>query len=46
VHAAGAGKIVAYLVAIPPVTLGMFLANRVWTFADRADAHHLPSDCG
>ena len=46
VHAAGAGKIVAYLAAIPPVTLGMFLANRVWTFADRTDAHNLSSDCG
>lgn len=33
---ASAGKVVAYLAAIPPVTLCMFVANRVWTFADRA----------
>ena len=46
VHVVGAGNIVAYLAAIPPVTLGMFLANRVWTFADRTDAHNLSSDCG
>jgi putative flippase GtrA len=46
VHVVGAGKIVAYLAAIPPVTLGMFLANRVWTFADGTDAHNLSSDCG
>jgi putative flippase GtrA len=45
VHAAGSSKIVAYLAAIPPVTLGMFVANRVWTFADRADAQNLSSDC-
>ena len=29
------GKVGAYLAAIPPVTLGMFAANRLWTFADR-----------
>jgi putative flippase GtrA len=34
VHA-GAGRVVAYLAAIPPVTLCMFAANRVWTFAER-----------
>ncbi|HEY7207679.1 MAG TPA: GtrA family protein [Gaiellaceae bacterium] len=34
VHA-GMGKLVAYLPAIPPVTLGMFAANRLWTFAER-----------
>jgi putative flippase GtrA len=33
--AAGTGKVVAYLAAIPPVTLCMFVANRLWTFADR-----------
>jgi putative flippase GtrA len=33
VRVAGVGKVGAYLVAIPPVTLGMFLANRSWTFA-------------
>jgi putative flippase GtrA len=35
VHVAGLGKVVAYVVAIPPVTLGTFAANRLWTFADR-----------
>ena len=35
VHAAGTGHVVAYLAAIPPVTLCMFAANRVWTFAER-----------
>jgi hypothetical protein len=29
------GAVVAYLVAIPPVTLCMFAANRLWTFAER-----------
>ena len=43
VHAAGAGKVVAYLAAIPPVTLSMFVANRVWTFADRTNADEDPS---
>jgi putative flippase GtrA len=33
--AVGLGKVVAYLAAIPPVTVCMFVANRVWTFADR-----------
>jgi putative flippase GtrA len=33
--AAGVGKVGAYLAAIPPVTVCMFVANRVWTFADR-----------
>ena len=36
VRAAGAGKVGAYLLAIPPVTVCMFLANRIWTFADRS----------
>jgi putative flippase GtrA len=31
----GTGKVGAYLVAIPPVTIFMFTANRIWTFADR-----------
>jgi putative flippase GtrA len=35
VAAAGAGKVGAYLAAIPLVTVCMFMANRVWTFADR-----------
>ena len=33
VHAAGTGRVWAYLAAIPPVTLCMFAANRLWTFA-------------
>ena len=44
VHAAGAGKVVAYLAAIPPVTLSTFVANRLWTFADRTNAPNLSSD--
>jgi putative flippase GtrA len=32
----GTGKVGAYLAAIPPVTVCMFLANRIWTFADRS----------
>jgi len=36
-HGAGADKVVAYLGAIPPVTVGTFLANRRWTFAERGD---------
>jgi len=35
VDVAGMGRVAAYLLAIPPVTVCMFLANRVWTFADR-----------
>jgi putative flippase GtrA len=35
VHEAAAGRVGAYLVAVPPVTVLMFLANRLWTFADR-----------
>ena len=33
VRVAGTGRIGAYLAAVPPVTLGMFVANRLWTFA-------------
>jgi putative flippase GtrA len=33
---AGTGKVIAYLAAIPPVTLCMFAANRLWTFAERS----------
>jgi putative flippase GtrA len=36
VRAAGAGKVGAYLAAIPPVTLCMFVVNRHWTFADKS----------
>jgi putative flippase GtrA len=35
VRVAGIGRVGAYLVAIPPVTLCMFVANRFWTFAHR-----------
>jgi putative flippase GtrA len=35
VRAAGTDKVAAYLAAIPPVTVCMFVANRLWTFADR-----------
>jgi len=36
VRAAGTGRVGAYLAAIPPVTLCMFAANRLWTFAERS----------
>jgi putative flippase GtrA len=35
VRAAGTGRVWAYLAAVPPVTLCMFAANRLWTFAKR-----------
>lgn len=35
VDGVGVGKIAAYLAAIPPVTVSTFIANRLWTFADR-----------
>jgi putative flippase GtrA len=35
VRAVGTGRVWAYLAAILPVTLCMFAANRLWTFADR-----------
>jgi putative flippase GtrA len=35
VHEAAAGRIGAHLVAVPPVTVLTFLANRRWIFADR-----------
>jgi putative flippase GtrA len=38
VRVAGVGKVTAYLAAIPPVTVSMFVANRVWTFAERGPA--------
>jgi putative flippase GtrA len=31
----GAGRVWAYVIAIPPVTLATFAANRAWTFAER-----------
>jgi putative flippase GtrA len=35
VRVAGTGRVGAFLAAVPPVTLGMFAANRLWTFAER-----------
>jgi putative flippase GtrA len=34
VHGAGATRVLAYVLTIPPVTLGTFVANRLWTFAE------------
>ena len=31
----GVGRVWAYLASIPPVTVGLFLANRVWVFSER-----------
>jgi putative flippase GtrA len=36
VRVVGTSKVGAYVAAIPPVTVCMFLANRIWTFADRS----------
>jgi len=36
VRTAGVGRGEAYLVAVPPVTVATFLANRIWTFSDRS----------
>ena len=35
VRGVGLDKVGAYLAAIPPVTVYTFIANRLWTFADR-----------
>jgi putative flippase GtrA len=35
VRVAGTGRVGAYLAAVPPVTVGMFAANRLWTFDER-----------
>lgn len=35
VHAAGMGKVGAFLAAAAPVTLCTFAANRAWSFADK-----------
>ena len=32
----GTGRVWAYVFAIPPVTLGTFVANRLWTFSERS----------
>jgi putative flippase GtrA len=34
VDVAAFGKSVAYLASVPPITICMFIANRIWTFAD------------
>jgi putative flippase GtrA len=36
VRLVGVGKVGAYLAAIPPITVCMFFANRLWTFSDRS----------
>jgi putative flippase GtrA len=36
VRVADNGRALAYLLAIPPVTLATFFANRAWTFASRS----------
>ena len=36
VKVGGVGKVGAYVVAIPPVTVSMFAANRLWTFSERS----------
>jgi len=38
VDVVGTGRVWAYVAAIPPVTLGTFVANRFWTFADHGNA--------
>jgi putative flippase GtrA len=35
VRVGGATKTHAYVAAVPPVTVAMFVANRLWTFSDR-----------
>jgi putative flippase GtrA len=35
VRSVGTGRVWAYVAAIPPVTLGMFAANRLWTFSEQ-----------
>jgi putative flippase GtrA len=36
VRGVGTGRVWAYVAAIPPVTLGMFVANRLWTFSEQS----------
>jgi len=36
VRGADLGKVEAYIVAIPPVTVATFAANRAWTFSERS----------
>jgi putative flippase GtrA len=35
VRGLGVAHGVAYLAAVPPVTVAMFVANRLWTFRER-----------
>ena len=35
VEGLGVGRVWAYLASAPPVTVGLFLANRFWTFSER-----------
>jgi len=46
VEVVGIGRSWGYLLAIPPVTLAMFAANRIWTFPppgkDRGRSNHDP----
>jgi putative flippase GtrA len=42
VREAGIGKVVAFLLAVPPVTVCTFAANRIWTFAERERAVSRP----
>ena len=35
VNGLGVGRVWAYLASIPPVTVGLFLANRFWVFGER-----------
>ena len=37
VRAFDVGRVEAYIVAVPPVTVSLFLANRLWTFAERRE---------
>ena len=36
VRVVGTGRVWAYVAAIPPVTIGMFVANRLLTFSERS----------
>ncbi len=36
VRTVGLDRVVAYVVAVPPVTVATFVANRIWTFPARA----------
>jgi putative flippase GtrA len=37
VRAFDVGRVEAYIVAVPPVTVSLFLANRLWTFAEQRE---------